>query len=185
MKLVILDRDGVINEDSENFIRTADQYIALPGAMAAIARLSNNGYTVAVATNQSGIAPGLLTLRDLAGIHDKLQQLAIAAGGEISKIVFCPHGPDDDCECRKPKAGLMNQLIDALGTPETCFMVGDNLRDLQAGMAVNAIPLLVKTGKGNRTIANSSLPHGSLPEGTLIFDDLRAVADWIIGRQSV
>nr|VFJ93589.1 MAG: D-alpha,beta-D-heptose 1,7-bisphosphate phosphatase [Candidatus Kentron sp. H]VFJ94192.1 MAG: D-alpha,beta-D-heptose 1,7-bisphosphate phosphatase [Candidatus Kentron sp. H]VFK00873.1 MAG: D-alpha,beta-D-heptose 1,7-bisphosphate phosphatase [Candidatus Kentron sp. H] len=179
MKLVILDRDGVINEDSDHFIRTRDQYIPIPDSIQAIARLGRHGYTVAVATNQSGIARGLLTLRDLEGIHHKLEQLVIAAGGRIDKIVFCPHGPEEGCDCRKPEAGLMKQLIETLGMPEICFVVGDNLRDLQAGMAVGAIPLLVRTGKGKRTIVN-----GSLSEQTMIFEDLAAAVDWLIGRGS-
>nr|VFJ50811.1 MAG: D-glycero-D-manno-heptose 1,7-bisphosphate phosphatase [Candidatus Kentron sp. FM]VFJ51870.1 MAG: D-glycero-D-manno-heptose 1,7-bisphosphate phosphatase [Candidatus Kentron sp. FM]VFK11414.1 MAG: D-glycero-D-manno-heptose 1,7-bisphosphate phosphatase [Candidatus Kentron sp. FM] len=177
MKLVILDRDGVINEDSEHFITASYECIPIPGSIKAIARLGDHGYVVAVATNQSGIARGLLTQDDLTGIHDKLRQLVVDAGGKIDKIVFCPHGPEDDCDCRKPRAGLMEELIETLGTPEACFMVGDNLRDLQAGIAVGAKPLLVKTGKGKRTIAN-----GSLPEQTLIFEDLSEAVDWIIGQ---
>nr|VFJ58677.1 MAG: D-alpha,beta-D-heptose 1,7-bisphosphate phosphatase [Candidatus Kentron sp. DK] len=175
MKLVILDRDGVINQDSDQYIKTREEYLPIPGSIGAIARLGANGCAVAVATNQSGVARGLLTAQELEAIHEKLRQLVIEAGGEIGKIVFCPHGPGEGCDCRKPKPGLMEKIIGDLGAPRVCFMVGDNLRDLQAGMGVGALPVLVRTGKGERTITD-----GGLPEGTRIFDDLAAAADWII-----
>jgi len=178
MKLVILDRDGVINEDSALFIKNAQEYIPIPGSIEAIARLGENGYTVAVATNQSGIARGLLTLQDLKAIHEKLHRLVTEAGGKISEVAFCPHGPTDSCDCRKPKPGLMKRLMGTLGTPEEYFIVGDSLRDLQAGIAVGARPVLVKTGKGKKTIAEDTLP-----EGTRIFEDLSAAVNWIIGAR--
>jgi D-glycero-D-manno-heptose 1,7-bisphosphate phosphatase len=171
--LVILDRDGVINRDSDEFIKTSDEWQPLPGSIEAVAALSKGGFTLAVASNQSGIARGFFDQRALDAMHHKMLDLVDAAGGHVNKIVICPHGPDDGCDCRKPKAGLLEQLAghfeaSLAGVP----VIGDSLRDLEAAAAVDARPILVRTGKGTRTEA-------ALPErfaNVAVYDDLAAAA---------
>ncbi|MGD8783305.1 MAG: D-glycero-beta-D-manno-heptose 1,7-bisphosphate 7-phosphatase [Thioalkalispiraceae bacterium] len=153
MQLIILDRDGVINEDSDDYIKSPDEFVPIPGSLEAISRLTHAGYTVMVATNQSGLARGLFSIEDLNNMHDKLRRLLSASGGHISGILFCPHGPDDGCDCRKPKPGMLQEIAQRLGTSlEGVPAVGDSLRDLQAALAVGAQPILVKTGKGLSTL---------------------------------
>ena len=153
--LVVLDRDGVINRDSAEFVKSAREWLPLPGSIAAIARLSQAGYTVAVASNQSGLARGLFDRNALRGMHRKLRRLVAAEGGHVDRIVVCPHGPGDDCDCRKPRPGLLNRLarhygISLNGVP----VVGDSLRDLQAAVSAGAMPVLVRTGNGAETSRN-------------------------------
>jgi D-glycero-D-manno-heptose 1,7-bisphosphate phosphatase len=176
MPLIILDRDGVINHDSDEFIKSPAEWQPIPGSLEAIARLTQGGYRVVVATNQSGIARGLLSLDDLAAIHEKMHRLLSEQGGVIEAVFFCPHGPDDGCDCRKPRPGLFRDIAHRLeqdldGVPA----VGDSLRDLQAAQAVGANPILVKTGKGERTLAN-----GEGLDGIPVFSDLAAVADHLL-----
>ena len=176
MKLVILDRDGVINYDSKQFIRSPAEWRPIPGSLEAIARLNQAGYHVVVATNQSGLGRGLFDMDTLNGIHEKMHRTVLGVGGRIDAIFYCPHTVESDCLCRKPKSGMFERIakcfnIDLPGTPA----VGDSLRDLQAAAAVGAIPLLVLTGKGTQTKA-----EGGLPEGTLIFPDLAAATDHIL-----
>jgi D-glycero-D-manno-heptose 1,7-bisphosphate phosphatase len=171
-KLVILDRDGVINVDSDAFIKSVDEWIALPGSLEAIARLNQAGYRVAVATNQSGIGRGLFDTTALNEMHAKMQRQAAAVGGRVDAVFFCPHTAQDHCDCRKPKPGMLKMIaerfeIDPADTP----VVGDSLRDLQAGAALGFPTHLVLTGKGNKTLA-----AGGLPEGTKVHDDLRSFA---------
>ena len=177
MKLVILDRDGVINYDTESYIRSPEEWKPLPGSLEAIAQLNQAGYRVVVATNQSGIGRGLFEMATLNAIHDKLHRALEQVGGRIDAIFFCPHAQEDNCNCRKPKAGLYEEIghrlnISLKGVPS----VGDALRDLQASAAVGAQPILVLTGKGARTAR-----EGGLPAGTLTFHDLAAAAR-TIGR---
>jgi len=175
MKLLILDRDGVINQDSDAYIKTLDEWIPIPSSIAAIARLSQAGWTVAVATNQSGIARGYYDLATLESMHARLRQLVAEQGGEVGLIVHCPHGPDDGCDCRKPKPGMLRQIAAHYGTELAgIWFVGDTSGDLQAALAVDCQPVLVKTGKGERTLAKP------LPPGTLVFADLAAVADQLL-----
>ena len=153
MRLVILDRDGVINQESEAFIKTPEEWIPLPGSLEAIARIYKSGYTVVVASNQSGIARHLLSLDTLAAIHGRMKREVEAAGGKIDSIFFCPHGPGDGCDCRKPKPGLLKRIaarykVSLRGIP----MIGDSERDLQAARAVGGRPVLVKTGNGLKTL---------------------------------
>lgn len=171
MKLLILDRDGVINQDSDDYIKSVAEWLPLPGAVEAIAALSKAGWTIAVATNQSGLARGYFDLATLEAMHAELQRLVGEHGGRVDAIHYCPHGPDDDCSCRKPLPGM----IEAIGRQfdadlRGAWLVGDSLRDLEAGLAVGCQPVLVKTGKGERSLAKP------LPAGTLVFDDLAAVA---------
>lgn len=175
MKLLILDRDGVINEDSDAYIKSVQEWIPIPGSIEAIAQLSKAGWTVAVATNQSGIARGYYDLATLHAMHARLRELVAEQGGEVGLIVYCPHGPDQECECRKPKPGMLLTIashysVDLRGV----WFVGDSKGDLQAAVAVDSQPVLVMTGKGHKT---RSAP---LPAGTLIFDDLAAVAAKLI-----
>ena len=157
MKLVILDRDGVINEDSDDFIKTLDEFVPLYGSLEAIKRLKQAGYQVAVATNQSGISRGYLTVDTLNAMHDKLNALLaevdVKADVKIDGFFYCPHGPDDGCECRKPKPGLYQKIGQQFDVPlEGIPVIGDSLRDLEAARAVGAKPVLVRTGKGLRTL---------------------------------
>ena len=176
MKLIILDRDGVINQDSDNFIKSADEFIPLPGSLEAITKLNKAGYKVAVATNQSGIARGLYNLNTLQQMHDKLASLLADLGGQVDYIAYCPHGPDDHCDCRKPKPGMYHDIAQHFDTSLTGIpVVGDSLRDLQAAQSVNAKPYLVKTGKGERTIAK-----GENLDGVPVFDNLAAVVDELL-----
>lgn len=179
MKLVILDRDGVINYDSDEYIKSVEEFIPLPGSLEAIARLTQAGYTVVVATNQSGVARGYFSEQTLAQMHAKLEQLLAQVGGKIDAIYYCPHGPDDHCDCRKPKPGLLQQIlrdydVDVSRTP----VIGDSLRDLQSALTVGAQPILVKTGKGERTIANLA----QQPElaNVPIFTDLNEAVNYLL-----
>jgi len=154
VKLVILDRDGVVNVDSDEFVKSADEWIPIEGSIKAISRLSKAGFTVVIATNQSGLGRGLFTVDALESMHQKMLQLVEEEGGEIAGIFYCPHHPDDGCYCRKPKAGLLDQIENALTTStKDAFIIGDSLRDLQAGLEKGCRPVLVKTGKGLKTMA--------------------------------
>jgi D-glycero-D-manno-heptose 1,7-bisphosphate phosphatase len=171
-KLVILDRDGVINVDSDAYIKSPDEWIAIPGSLEAIARLNQAGYRIAVATNQSGIGRGLFDTAALNAMHVKMHRLAAAVGGRIDAVFFCPHTAQDHCDCRKPKPGMLKMIAERFEVdPEGTAVVGDSLRDLQAGAALGFPTHLVRTGKGEKTLA-----AGGLPEGTQIHDDLRAFA---------
>ncbi len=179
MGVIILDRDGVINEDSEAFVKSVEEWVALPGSIEAMARLSLGGFDIHVATNQSGIWRGLLTLDDLRAMHDKLRAELAERGGTIASIRFCPHGPDEGCDCRKPRPGMYRSIAADAGVAlRDVPVVGDSLRDLQAAEAVGAMPILVRTGKGERTLA-----AGGLPPGTRVFDDLAAVADALLASR--
>ncbi len=178
--LVILDRDGVINQDSDDYVKSLDEFLPYPQAIEAIARLSRAGWTVAIATNQSGIARGYYDEAALAAMHERLNALVAQAGGEIARIVHCPHGPDDGCDCRKPLPGLLERLGTELGIDDLTgsWMVGDSLRDLEAGEAVGCRPVLVCSGKGERTLAKH--PERADDGRTRVFDDLAAFVDWLL-----
>lgn len=171
--LVILDRDGVINQDSSEFIKSVDEWLPLDGSIEAIARLSLAGFTVAVASNQSGLARGLFDEETLHAMHQKLHDLVAAKGGRVDRIVICPHGPDDACACRKPKPGLLLELgqhydVSLTGVP----VIGDSLRDLRAASLAGARPILVRTGNGTKTELKLPADLGDVD----VFDDLAAVA---------
>jgi D-glycero-D-manno-heptose 1,7-bisphosphate phosphatase len=170
---VILDRDGVINRESREFVKSADEWRPLPGSIGAIAALSKAGYTVTVASNQSGLARGLFDADALQSMHDKLHELVAAKGGHVDRIVVCPHGPDDNCDCRKPKPGLLQQLSEHYGVALTGVpVIGDSLRDLEAAIAKGARPILVRTGNGRATEGRLT---GALAD-IEVFDDLAAAA---------
>ena len=178
MKLIILDRDGVINYDSDQFIKSPEEWKPLPGSLEAIARLCQAGYRVVVVSNQSGVGRGLFDMSTLNAIHAKMHKLVGQAGGRIDAVFFCPHAADSRCDCRKPKPGLFHEIAarvhrDLRGVPA----VGDSLRDLQAALAVGARPILVKTGKGVRT-----LEGGQMPEGTPVYEDLADAVQAILAE---
>ena len=155
MKLVILDRDGVINQDSDYYIKSPDEWIPIPGSIEAIARLTQGGYCVVVITNQSGIGRKLFDIETLNAMHEKMYGLVETAGGRIDALLYCPHTPKSGCDCRKPKTGLFEEVADRLGIKlKNVPAIGDSLRDLTAAAAVNARPILVKTGKGKRTLSS-------------------------------
>lgn len=177
MKLVILDRDGVINYDSPDYIKSPDEWKPIPGSLEAIARLNQAGYRVVVATNQSGVARGLFTLDDLNQIHNKMHRQLAEVGGTIEAVFFCPHS-GDECNCRKPRPGLFLDIAERLGvslarTPA----VGDSLRDLQAAIASRARPMLVLTGKGRQTVQDLE-GFGDVP----IYEDLSHAVNAILSE---
>ena len=173
MKLVILDRDGTINYDSEQYIKSPAEWRPIPGSLEAIGRLTQAGYRIAVATNQSGIARGLFDTATLIAIHDTLQRAAAQAGGRVDAFFFCPHAPDSTCACRKPKPGMVLEVARRFNVYlGDTYVVGDTLRDVQAAAAAGARPVLVLSGRGRKT-----LEEGKLPPGTAVFEDLAAFAE--------
>jgi D-glycero-D-manno-heptose 1,7-bisphosphate phosphatase len=175
MKLVILDRDGTINHDSDEYIKSPAEFRPIEGSLDAIARLAQAGYRIVVATNQSGIARGLFDTATLIAIHDALQRAVAQAGGRIDAFFFCPHAAESDCACRKPRPGMLLEVARRFNTTlKDTYMVGDAHRDVEAAAAAGARPVLVLTGRGKRT-----RDEGRLPPGTAVFDDLAAFAEHI------
>ncbi len=177
MNLVILDRDGVINHDSEQFIKRPEEWKPIPGSLEAIARLTQAGYHVVVATNQSGVGRGLFDMAMLNAIHDKMHKAVAQAGGRIDAVFYCPHTAESNCSCRKPKSGMMEEIAARynLSDLDDVPVVGDSLRDLQCAAPLGAQPYLVLTGKGMKTQA-----EGGLPENTIILPDLAAVVGELV-----
>jgi D-glycero-D-manno-heptose 1,7-bisphosphate phosphatase len=181
MKLVILDRDGTINHESDEFVKSPEEWIPLPGALEAIARLNHAGWHVAVATNQSGLGRGLFDVAALNAIHAKMHKALSALGGRVDAVFYCPHGPDEGCQCRKPNPGLFEQIGERFGVDlRTVPVVGDTPRDLVAGAAVGCPPHLVLTGRA-ASLRGQQLPE-TYPAHTRVHDDLGAFADWLIAR---
>lgn len=173
MKTAIIDRDGVINYDSSEYIKSPNEWTALPGSLEAIARLNQAGWRVVVATNQSGLARGFFDMDTLNAIHGKMRQELAAVGGHINTIFICPHGPDDNCTCRKPLPGLFIDIGRRYDLNlNQCVSVGDSLRDLQAAHAVGCHTALVLTGNGLKT------QQQTLPSDTSVHSDLAAVVDY-------
>ena len=167
-KLIVLDRDGVINYDSEKFIKSPDEWRPIAGSLEAISRLNHAGFRVVVATNQSGLGRGLFDMATLIAIHDKMHKALAQVGGRIDAVFYCPHTADSACECRKPKPGLLVEIgqrfgVELIGVPA----VGDSVRDLECYAAVQAQPILVLSGKGEKTLRD-----GNFPKNTVIFPDL-------------
>lgn len=180
MKLVILDRDGVINEDSDDYIKSVDEFIPYPDSLDAIVRLNQAGYLVAVATNQSGIGRGYYDENTLKAMHEKLAQQLDRRGGHIDYIAWCPHRPDQDCDCRKPRPGLLQQIARHFDTSlNGVTMVGDKPADIAAARAAGARPVLVRTGKGERTLARQS----GL-EGVPVYASLSVFVDDFLSQES-
>lgn len=172
MKLVILDRDGVINHDSSAYIKSPEEWRPIKGSLEAIARLRKAGFRVVVATNQAGLGRGLFDMSTLAAIHDRMSDAVSAAGGHLDAIFFCPHTDESQCNCRKPRPGMLLEILERFGADAAkVTMVGDSLRDLQAAQAAGCKSILVRTGNGEKT-----LKAGGLPEHTLVLPDLAAAA---------
>ena len=183
MKLVILDRDGVINIDSVNFIKNPNEWIAIPNSLEAIALLNQSGFRVALATNQSGIARGLFDMATLNAINDKMHRALAQLGGRIDAMFYCPHAADDNCTCRKPKTGMIEDISRRFSVDlREVYAVGDSLRDLQAFHDAGCKPILVRSGKGEETLAGAKLPNQSLPPNTLVFADLNEAVQHIIAE---
>ena len=179
-KLIILDRDGVINQDSAQFIKSPDEWKPIPGSIEAIARLNQGGYRVAVATNQSGIGRGLFDMATLNAINDKMMGLVFRQGGRIDAVFFCAHTAEQNCRCRKPKSGMFEDIATRFhagldGVPT----IGDSLRDLEAGAKAGCAPILVLTGKGKKT-----QKEGGLPAGTKVFADLAEAVRFLVAEPS-
>jgi len=177
--LLILDRDGVINLDSDNYIRTPEEWIPIPGSLKAIADLTRAGFRVAIATNQSGLSRHFFTLDTLEKIHGKLCQMVEEEGGTVAGIFYCPHLPEEGCHCRKPATGLLEAIEAELGESAIgAYFVGDSLKDLQAAQSHGCIPILVKTGKGRNTLAAlatdrlSDKPQLARLDGTAVYESL-------------
>jgi D-glycero-D-manno-heptose 1,7-bisphosphate phosphatase len=180
MKLVILDRDGVINKDSSHFIKTPNEWVPIAGSLEAIALLNQSGFRVAIATNQSGVSRGLFDMATLNAIHNKMHRELATVGGRVDAVFFCPHAADDHCHCRKPDTGMIEEIgkrfsVELKGVPA----VGDALRDLQAFANAGCQPILVKTGKGEETLAK-----GNLPPNTWVCADLAEAVQRILEAPS-
>jgi D-glycero-D-manno-heptose 1,7-bisphosphate phosphatase len=176
MRLVILDRDGVINQDSPDYIKSSDEWIPIPGSLEAIARLHRSGYRIVVATNQAGVGRGLFSLDTLSRIHTRMLDAVCESGGRIDRIFFCPHRPEDRCGCRKPAPGLLRQIAEWLEVDLTgVYVVGDSERDVLAARGVQASPVLVRTGRGLQTLGSSTELAG-VP----VFDDLAEFTDALL-----
>ena len=184
MKLLILDRDGVINQESPDFIKSPEEWIPIKGSLEAIGRLSQAGYDIVVITNQSGVGRELLSADKLGEIHVRMIDHVQQHGGKIQSVLFCPHHPDEDCECRKPKTGLYDELAERLNISYSgVYSVGDSIRDLVAANAAGAIPVLVKTGNGKKSLKALAKPeHQELGE-TLVFENLNKFADALLGNE--
>jgi D-glycero-D-manno-heptose 1,7-bisphosphate phosphatase len=183
MKLIVLDRDGTINQDRDDFIKEPAEWVPIPGSLEAIARLNHAGWHCVVASNQSGLGRGLFDVAMLNAVHAKMHKMLAAVGGRIEAVFYCPHGPEDGCRCRKPGPGLFEQIgerygVDMKGVP----VVGDTLRDLQAGVAVGCLPHFVLTGKG-AVYQGRPLPD-NFPANTRVHADLAAFAEHLVGRNA-
>ena len=179
MKLVILDRDGVINRDSDEYIKSAAEWEALPGSLEAITRLSQNGYRVVIASNQSGLARKKFSITDLHTIHRKMLDHLSQYGGTIDAIFFCPHGPRQGCECRKPKPGLLKQIASKLRTSlDDVPYIGDKLIDVETAINAGARPILVRTGKDG-----AQIKYEKLPDNVSVYQDLSEAVDDLLRTQ--
>lgn len=180
IKLLVLDRDGVINEDSPDYIKSPEEWLPIPGSLEAISELSRAGWNIVVASNQSAVGRGMITVEMLNRIHAKMHRAVANAGGHISAVFFCPHAPEADCDCRKPKPGLLLDIARRYHVSGMqLIMVGDSKRDLQAVAALDGLPILVRTGKGVETEIK-----GDLPANTLVFNNLAAVAAFLLAREA-
>jgi D-glycero-D-manno-heptose 1,7-bisphosphate phosphatase len=178
VKLAILDRDGVVNFDSDQFIKSPAEWRPIPGSVEAIARLHQAGYRIAVATNQSGIGRGLFDMATFNAINDKMMEMVFRQGGRIDALFFCPHTAVEQCDCRKPRTGMFEEIAARFHTElKGVPAIGDSLRDLQAAEAVGAQPILVLTGKGAMT-----REEGGLPKKTLVFEDLAEASRYLVAH---
>lgn len=183
-KLLILDRDGVINIESPDFVKTPEEWIPIKGSLEAIGRLSQAGYEIVIITNQSGLGRGLFSADMLAKMHARMIDYVQQHGGKIQSILFCPHKPDEECECRKPKDGMYRQLSERLNISfNGVYSVGDSVRDLLAAQSAGASPVLVKTGNGKKSIKEiASKPELDLQDAP-VFDNLASFADALLSNE--
>lgn len=184
IKLVVLDRDGTINEDRDDYVKSADEWVPIPGALEAVARLHQAGWHVVVATNQSGLGRGLFDMYTLNEMHAKMNALLAPLGGRIDAVFFCPHAPEDQCRCRKPLPGLFEAIgarfgVEMAGVPA----VGDTLRDLQAASAVGCAPHLVRTGKAAALDAAGLQAMRDKIPGLAVHADLAAFVDTLLAGE--
>ena len=180
MKLIILDRDGVINHDSDEFIKTVDEWQPIEGSLQAMGRLYQAGYTLVVATNQSGIARGYFDLETLHAMHRKMDEMLEQHGGKVEAVFYCPHGPKDNCQCRKPATGLFIDIASRYQVAlNNVYAIGDSLRDIEAAKEAGAMPILVKTGKGKRSL--KAAVNDELKD-VPVYEDLAEVADAILAE---
>jgi D-glycero-D-manno-heptose 1,7-bisphosphate phosphatase len=183
VKLVILDRDGTVNEDSADYVKSPEEWVPLPGALEAIARLNHAGWHVVIASNQSGLGRGLFDVSTLNAMHAKMHALLAAVGGRVDAVFYCPHSPDDGCHCRKPEPGLLEQIGERYGIElRDVPMVGDSARDVLAAVAAGCEPHLVLTGKGEAH-RGRDLPE-TFPKATQVHSDLAAFADFLLTREN-
>ena len=176
-KLVVLDRDGTLNAEPEDFLRDPEDWQPLPGALEAVARLHHGGWRLVIASNQSGIGRGLFDVAQMNAVHARMHKLVAAAGGRIEAVFFCPHAPDEDCPCRKPAPGLLEEIGRRTGVPPAqMVVVGDSVRDMQAAVAVGAQAHLVRTGQSAEGCPTD------LPDGVQVHPDLSAFADALLNR---
>jgi D-glycero-D-manno-heptose 1,7-bisphosphate phosphatase len=181
MKLIILDRDGVINRDSDAYIKSPDEWIPIPGSLEAIAKLNRAGYTVTVASNQSGLSRGYFDLQTLSAIHHKMDDMLSQLGGRVEGVFFCPHAPRDKCACRKPQPGLLLDISQRFSTPlDDVFYIGDTLSDLRCAKQAGALPVLVETGKGERTLLEKDA-NGF--DDVPVFSDLAEAVDALLDQE--
>ncbi|MDT8281677.1 MAG: D-glycero-beta-D-manno-heptose 1,7-bisphosphate 7-phosphatase [Gammaproteobacteria bacterium] len=180
MKLIVLDRDGVINHDSDAYIKSKEEWQPIEGSLEAIARLNHSGYTVVVASNQSGLARGHFEIEGLTAIHQKMDELLAKIGGRIDAVFYCPHGPDDACDCRKPKPGMLLQIGQRFNVSlNEVIFIGDSISDVKAASNACAKPVLVRTGKGmkaEKILRSECNSADSVP----VFDDLAAAVEAIL-----
>lgn len=178
-KLVILDRDGVINFDSKDYIKSTDEWQPIPGSLEAIATLNSKGFKVAVATNQSGLGRGYFDKNTLNLIHKKMLNAIHEKNGNICKVEYCPHHPDDNCSCRKPKPGMILTILSDLNITDTSqvIFIGDSLRDVQAACLANCKPILVRTGNGQKT--EMKIKDDKSLANVLVYNDLFSFAQAI------
>jgi len=178
MKLIVLDRDGVINQDSDAYIKSVDEWIPIEGSLEAIARLNHGGYTVVVASNQSGIARGYFDIETLSAMHRKMDSMLASLGGRIDAVFYCPHGPDDGCSCRKPKPGMLLEIGQRFNVPlSNVIFIGDSVADIKAATSASAKTMLVRTGKG---IKAEKILRAECKATIPVYDDLAAAVDIIL-----
>jgi len=177
MKLIILDRDGVINEDSDEYIKNAEEWVPINGSLEAIAQLNHSGYTVVVVSNQSGVARGYFDIETLSSMHKKMDEMLKMVGGGVDAVFYCPHGPDDGCDCRKPRPGMLLDVGQRYNVPlSEVYFIGDSMSDVNAARSAHAMPILVRTGKGKKAEKILSAEKRDVP----IFDDLAAAVTSIL-----
>ena len=180
MKVIVIDRDGVINHDSDAYIKNADEWLPIEGSLEAIARLNHGGYTVVVASNQSGLARGYFDIEALSAMHQKMDELLTKVGGQVDAVFYCPHGPDDACDCRKPKPGMLLEIGQRYNVPlKDVIFIGDSISDIKAASNANSKAMLVRTGKGvkaEKILQAECKSSSSVP----VFDDLAAAATAIL-----